>query len=691
MAALQLDTPVQYIKGVGPTRASQLAQLGIQTVEELLRYFPRRFDLRKQTQPINTLMGDEDAATIAGEVLGVKEQRFGKRPYFQCTISDGTGWAELKWFHGSYLKDQIRPGIYLAVSGKVGTYREAIQMVNPRHQILWEPAVAHLDHDEMLPVYPAGAKLSSGVIAAIIKRALPEAVKLVQDYLPADHLSRRGLMSLNASVAAMHRPEDTDQWGQARRRLAYDECLLMQLGIAINRARSVSRPAYALPLSDRIDARIRARFPFTLTDAQDRAISDIVGDLRRAHPANRLIQGDVGSGKTVVALYAALLTVANGRQVAIMAPTEILAQQHYKKITDYLDGSKVRTALLTGAVKGVDRQRLFNGLAEGTVDIVVGTHALIGDDVEFRQLALVVVDEQHKFGVCQRRDFRGKGFAPHYLVMTATPIPRTLAMTVFGDLDVTTIDALPPGRGETRTQCIDEDHLNDAMAFVRQHLDAGQQAYFIYPLVNPSPDLELTAAQEAYETLSSGDLRGYRVGLIHGQLPQDAKSRVMDKFRRGEIDVLVASVVVEVGVDVPNANVMVIMHAERFGLAQLHQLRGRIGRGKDDAHCILVASPSNPIARQRLDVMVESNDGFRIAEEDLRIRGPGELFGTRQHGLPELKVADLVEDFELLRLARRDAFAIIAEDPMLSAPEHQRLRAEVIKLYAGRLNLLAGG
>ncbi len=690
MAPLHLDTPVQYIKGVGPTRASQLAQLGIETVEDLLGYFPRRFDLRKQTQPINTLAGNEDAATIAGEVLGVKEQRFGSRPFFQCTISDGTGWAELKWFHGSYLKDQIRPGIHLAVSGKVGTYREAIQMVNPRHQILWEPDNAHLDHDEMLPVYPAGGKLSSGVIASVIKRALPEAAGLIQDFLPADHLQQRGLMARGASVSAMHRPEDTEQWGQARRRLAYDECLLMQLGIAINRVRSVSRPAYALPNNARIDERIRARFPFTLTDAQDRAISEIVGDLQREHPANRLIQGDVGSGKTVVALYAALLAVANGRQVAIMAPTEILAQQHYQKITQYLAGSKVRTALLTGSVKGVERERLFNGLAEGTIDIAIGTHALLGDDVEFRQLALVVIDEQHKFGVCQRRDIRSKGYAPHYLVMTATPIPRTLAMTVFGDLDVTVIDGLPPGRGQTHTQCIDEKHLDEAMAFVRERLAAGQQAYFIYPLVNPSPDMELTAAQEAYEQLSAGEFADFRVGLIHGQLPQDTKARVMDKFRSGEIDVLVASVVVEVGVDVSNANLMVIMHAERFGLAQLHQLRGRIGRGQDDAHCILVASPSNPIARQRLDVMTETHDGFKIAEEDLRIRGPGEIFGTRQHGLPELKVADLAEDFELLRLARRDAFAIIADDPMLAEPAHQRLRAEVVKLYAGRLNLLAG-
>ena len=691
VGTLQLDTPVQYVKGVGPIRAAQLAELGIQTVEDLLMYFPRRFDLRRQVQPMRTLRGDEEAATVAGEVRQVEERRFGPRPWFQCMLDDGGGWVFAKWFHGGYLRDRIKPGIHLAVSGKVSVYREYLQFINPRFQIIWDPAGTNLSEDELLPVYPAGGKLTSGVIAQIIKKALPLAPELIPEWLGREHLSRRGLTDRPAAVVAMHRPEDKEQWSAARRRLAYDECLLMQVGIALTRLRDVSRPAHPLPDSELIDRRIRARFPFPLTEAQNRAVAEIAKDLARERPMNRLLQGDVGCGKTVVALYAALLAVANRKQAAIMAPTEILAAQHYHKTRTYLEGSKVRTAILVGGQAPAERRRVIDGLASGEIDIVVGTHALIGEQVRFSQLALVVVDEQHKFGVRQRSSIRGKGFAPHYLVMTATPIPRTLALTVFGDLDVSTIDALPPGRGKTTTRCVTPAKLREVLQYVRRKLTEGQQAYFIYPLVSPSPELELTAAQEAYEELASGELRGFRVGLIHGQMPPTQKEAVMRDFHAGKIQALVASVVVEVGVDVPAANVMTVMHAERFGLAQLHQLRGRIGRGAQDATCILVAEPHNPIARQRLTVLESTDDGFKIAEEDLRLRGPGEFFGTRQHGLPELKVADLVEDFELLRLGRRDAFAIVADDPGLNAPHNQQLRSQVIKAYGGRLELLSGG
>ena len=690
MATLSLDTSVQYVKGVGPARAAQLAQLGVRTVEDLLTYFPRRFDLRRQVQPINSLRGTEEAATVAGEVIEVDERRFGPRPYFQAMLDDGTGWVFVKWFHGGYLRDHIRPGIQIAVNGKVGVYKEYLQFINPRHQIIYDPEGADLSQDELLPVYPAGAGLSSGVIGLIIKKVLPQAGGLITEMLGQDFRSKRGLMERGAAVAAMHRPEDKDQWGSARRRLAYDECLLMQLGVALIRMREISRPAHPLPCTAEIDRRIRARFPFELTGAQDKAVAEIAADLARQRPMNRLLQGDVGSGKTVVALYAALLAVANRKQAAIMAPTEILASQHYRKIDDYLAASRVRTALLVGGQSPSQRQKILDALAGGQIDIVVGTHALITEDVRFSQLALVVVDEQHKFGVRQRTSIRGKGFAPHYLVMTATPIPRTLAITVFGDLDVSVIDALPPGRGHTLTRCLGQDKLPEVMKFIHGRLAAGQQAYFIYPLVSPSPQLELTAAQEAFKELSAGPLKAFGIGLIHGQMPARQKEAAMRDFHAGKVKVLVASVVVEVGVDVPGANVMVVMHAERFGLAQLHQLRGRIGRSAQDAVCVLVASPGNPIARRRLEVLAQTSDGFKIAEEDLRLRGPGEFFGTRQHGLPELKLVDLIGDFELLRLARRDAFAIVAEDAHLDLPHHQQLRKEIIKAYGGKLGLLTG-
>ena len=688
---LHLDTPVQYVKGVGPIRAEQLAELGIGTVEDLLTYYPRRFDLRKQAQPIGTLRGDEPTATVAGEVSEVRERPVGKRPFFQCRLTDETGSVVLRWFHGGYLRDRLKPGIYLAVSGRVSVYRGQVQLINPRHQVIWQPEATDLSADELLPVYPASAKLSSGHIGKIVQTVLPLAESLIERWFPQEYLERRGLMSRPAAVAAMHRPEDKVHWAEARRRLAYDECLLMQVGIALMRMRQVSRPAHPLPNSEKIDAHIRARFGFKLTAAQDRAVREIAADLARDRPMNRLLQGDVGSGKTVVALYASLLAVANRKQAAIMAPTEILAAQHYEKIQAYLAGSRVRTAMLVGGQRAPERRAILDGLTAGEIDLVVGTHALIGEGVRFARLALVVVDEQHKFGVRQRSTIRQKGYAPHYLVMTATPIPRTLALTVFGDLDVSVIDALPPGRGRTFTRCVSQKQLDEVWSVAADLLEAGQQAYFIYPLVNPSPELQLTAAEEAYEQLAAGPLGRFGVALVHGQMPPAEKEAVMRDFHAGKVRVLVASVVVEVGVDVPGANVMVVMHAERFGLAQLHQLRGRIGRSSRDAVCILVASPGNPVAKRRLEVLEQTTDGFRIAEEDLRIRGPGEFFGTRQHGLPELKVADLIEDFELLRAARRDAQAIVGQDPGLNAPHHQKLRRQVLRAYAGRLDLLAGG
>jgi ATP-dependent DNA helicase RecG len=690
VAQLKLDTPIQYVPGVGPTRAAQLAELGVSTVEELLTYYPRRFDLRKQAQPIGSLRGDEPSVTVAGVVRDVEERTSGRLPFLQCCIEDDSGWVFVKWFHGGYLRERIKPGVTIAVSGKVSVYKEYPQFINPRHQIIYDPQSTNLDEDELLPVYPAGGKLTSGNIAYIIKRVLPQAVDLLPRLLDREYLSQRALMERPAAVAAMHRPEDREQWGQARRRLAYDECLLMQLAIAMTRMKEVSRPAHPIPASPEIDRRIRSRFPFALTPAQDAAVSEIAVDLGRRRPMNRLLQGDVGSGKTVVAVYAALLAVANRKQAAIMAPTEILATQHFQKIQNYLAGSRVRTAMLVGSQSAAERAEILQKLEQGEIDIVVGTHALLGEGVRFSQLALVVVDEQHKFGVRQRSGMRGKGFAPHYLVMTATPIPRTLAMTLFGDLDVSVISSLPPGRGKTFTRCMGHEQMEEVLSLVASRLREGQQAYFIYPLVNPSPQLALKAAGEAHTELAKGELAEFGVGMIHGQMPAAQKDKVMRQFHAGQIKVLVASVVVEVGLDVPAANVMVVMHAERFGLAQLHQLRGRIGRSSADALCLLVASPNNPVAKRRLEVLEETSDGFRIAEEDLRIRGPGEIFSTRQHGLPELKVADLIEDFELLRLARRDAFQIVMEDPHLDAPHHQQLRAELLKLYGARLDLLAG-
>ncbi len=685
MADLQLDTPVRFIRGVGPRRAQQLAGLGIETVEDLLTYYPRRFDLRRRAQPIGTLEDGQENATAAGTVTAASFQRWGRRPYFSAEIEDGSGALAVKWFNGGYLQNRIKPGLVIAVSGKLVAYHGNLQMVNPVFQEIEKDAGADLDRDQMVPVYPAGCGLTSRIIGKIVREALPSCRRLLKRWFDRAYLAARDLMDLPAAVEAMHHPEDREQWRRARRRLAYNECLVLQVGMALTRSVRRAGQSYPLKTGLEVDRRIRARFPFALTAAQDRAVGEITADIARSTPMNRLLQGDVGSGKTVVALYAALAAVAAGRQAAIMAPTEILAGQHFAKCSDYLAVSRVDIALLVGGLPAGRKQAVLGGISSGDTDIVVGTHALLSSGVQFSSLALVVVDEQHKFGVAQRTELHGKGYAPHYLVMTATPIPRTLAMTVFGDLDVSTIDQLPPGRGDIHTSVVDGAAADEVLDFVEKRLDEGGRAFFVFPLVSPSDKLGLMSATEARDALAAGPLGRFGVGLVHGGMPAEKKHAAMRAFAAGDIRVLAASSVIEVGIDISTANVIVVMHAERFGLAQLHQLRGRVGRGAEESHCILVSDPRNPIARRRLQVLEETRDGFRVAEEDLRLRGPGEFFGTRQHGMPELKVADLAEDFSLLREAREDAFAIVEEDPYLAAPHHRRIKAELKKMYGDRL------
>jgi ATP-dependent DNA helicase RecG len=463
----------------------------------------------------------------------------------------------------------------------------------------------------------------------------------------------------------------------------------MELGVTLRkRLKTLNHSAEPLRCSEEIDRRIRKRFPFEMTSAQNRIIGEIVSDLSDTIPMHRLLQGDVGSGKTVLALYAALVAVANRKQVAMIAPTEILAEQHYESLRRYLADSRVRFCLLTGGTPTAERKKIIEGIANGKIGIAVGTHALLEEKIEFNDLGLAIVDEQHKFGVLQRAAVLAKGRTPHYMVMTATPIPRTLALTVFGDLDVSVLDEMPPGRRPVTTKAVPPDRREEAYAFIRRRLDAGEQAFFVYPLVEEDRSDDIKAATEESERLAVGPFDGYSVGLLHGQMPPHHKDDIMRRFREAGIQLLVATVVVEVGLDVPNATVMVIEHAERFGLAQLHQLRGRIGRGSKPGFCLLFADAATEEAKKRIEIMTRTSDGFRIAEEDLRIRGPGEFFGTRQHGLPPLKVANLIEDVDMLLLARRDAAGILKNDPKLSDPKHAPLREALHANFAEVIHLI---
>ncbi len=695
MSKLTLDSPVQFVRGVGPRRAEFLAKLGVHTVSDLLFHLPTRHERQPDACAIKELELGETCTVVAG-VASVRSRGGYRQSSIVLRLVDATGECTARWFNATWIQRKVSPGDTVRVSGKVGEYQGRAQLVNPALEVVGED-----DDDEdlacrgrLLPVYPATAGLTSSQIARYVSRALPLVLGEIDEWHDDAHLRRLNLARRRTSIERVHYPVRSEDPAIARRRLAYDELLLMQL--AIMRKRRLQRSSVrGLPIqnTDEIDRRIRKRFPFRLTAAQRNSIDEIAADLARPIPMNRLLQGDVGAGKTVVALYAALLAVAHKYQVAIMAPTEILAEQHARSIRRYLEGSRVRTELLIGGTRRALRADVIRRIGEGEIDIVIGTQALLERDIEFHSLGLVVIDEQHKFGVVQRATIRSKATQgrPHYLVMTATPIPRTLALTIFGDLDVSVIDALPPGRKTIQTRHIPPEATSDAWRFVRDRIAAGEQVFVVYPLVEESESLDVRAVTAEVDRLREELLPGCRVELLHGRMRPEEKDAVMRRFAEGAIDVLAATTVVEVGIDVPNATVMVVQNAERFGLSQLHQLRGRIGRGSKPGHCLLMAERPGETARSRLSVLTRTTDGFRIAEEDLLLRGPGDLMGGhRQHGF-DLKVADLISDVDLLMQARSHAAKLIAEDPNLTRPDHAVIRRELMRAMEGRFELIDVG
>jgi len=690
----KLSDSVQYLKGVGPKRAQLLAKLGIRTVGDALQFFPRKYVDRGNVVPIAQVVAGRDLA-VRARIVDMRSPRWGDR--LEALIADDTGEMRVIWFHARFLVKALHTGDEYLFYGRVGEYKRRLQLQHPKFERIAEDSDAE-PGGQILVEYPTTEGLQQASLVRMTEEALRAGLLLAKETLPQAMRERLHLANLCQALRMIHRPASMAEVKEARRRLVFGEFFLMELAVALRRRSALTlHNAPPIPCDDKVGKRIRARFPFAFTAAQNKAIAEIRADLARDRPMTRLLQGDVGCGKTAVALYAALATVAAGYQAAIMAPTEILAAQHYQNGEKYLVGSRVRWALLVGGLKASERKKVLRRIRRGEADIIIGTHALIQQDVTLARLGLVVVDEQHKFGVLQRAEAKWQTAAddpelePHYLVMTATPIPRTLALTVFGDLDISTIDEMPPGRTPVETWAVSPRERKKAYTFVRGQLAAGRQAFVVYPLVEESARLDLAAATEEAERLAKEVFPDFEVGLLHGRMKPEEKDAVMDRFRRGEVHVLVSTLVIEVGVDVPNATVMMIEHAERFGLAQLHQLRGRIGRGAAESTCLLLGNPKTEEASRRIACMAETTDGFRIAEEDLRLRGPGEFFGTRQHGMPELALGNVVEDYDLLRLARNEAFEWIKRDPDLSDPESRAIRRALVKRFRDTLRLIEVG
>jgi len=672
-----LDDEVRFVKGVGEALAQVLAKLNIYTVFDLLMHLPRRYEDRTHFRTLSQVVPGE-AVTVHGSIVAV--DNVSPRPKMTITkviIDDGTGTLELVWFNQPYLKDKFLKmrGQDIVAYGVVQQAPYHYQMQTPEWEPLTDsdPLAAH----RIVPVYPLTEGLPQSRLRRIMYNALQTYEPVLVDCLPAELRRRLNLMPFAEAVRNAHFPESMEHLERARRRLIFEEFYLLQLHIA---QRKIAETTGAPGIRFRIDKEVLWRklheiVPFDLTNAQRRVIEEIWSDMAREYPMNRLLQGDVGSGKTIVAAAAILACVENGYQAAVMVPTEILAEQHFIVLSRLFRKLGIIVDLAVGSLTQRGKKSVRERIATGITQVAVGTHALIQEGVEFRKLGLVIIDEQHRFGVLQRAALREKGENPDVLVMTATPIPRTLTMTLYGDLDLSIIDELPPGRRPVKTHRKRAHQRAQVYEAVRKLIQQGQQAYVVCPLITESEKLQVKAAEELAKHLQEEVFPELRVGLLHGQMKPMEKEEIMERFRAGEIDILVSTTVIEVGVDVPNASVMVIEDAERFGLAQLHQLRGRVGRGAHQSYCILISDSNGEDANRRLDVLVRTNDGFVIAEEDLRLRGPGEIYGTRQSGVPSLRVADILRDAELLELARQEAFNTVRADPELKQPQHRLLQS----------------
>ncbi len=685
--AERLKKPVQFLKGVGPRLAPLLDRLDLRTARDVLFFFPRSYEDLTRITSIGEIDGTGQVCVCATVEEVELRELAGGRSVLGVLLRDDTAPIRAIWFNQPFMRQKLVRGQRVMLSGMPKRRGLCWELSHPRVVTLGEheqPA-----RGEMLAVYSSTEGLSQSRLRHIVRHLIDEFADTMDEVFPSSFLVEHDLLPIGAALRGIHMPTDPQDVVRARRRFVYQELLVLQLALALRRWHlQRSNLAPALPATTKVNARIRRLFPFDLTADQQRAIEEIAADMGRPVPMNRLLQGEVGSGKTVVAEYAMLLAVAHGYQAVLMAPTEVLARQHLRTLNEDLSQSRVRIELLTGSLTGSQRGRLHESISAGEVDLLIGTQALLHEELSFPRLALVVIDEQHKFGVRQRAALKQAGADPHYLVMTATPIPRTVTMSLFGDLDVSTLRESPPGRQNVYTYLGSSDQRQQWWEFVRGKLHEGRQAYVIAPRVEDTESQEVSNVEELYERLANGPLEAFRVDLIHGRMSSAEKETVMDSFRRGWTQVLVATSVIEVGVDVPNATLMTIEDGERFGLAQLHQLRGRVRRGKFPGYVCVFATPATPAAQERLAAFSRCTDGFELAEIDFALRGPGDLFGTRQHGMPPLRVADLQRDCTILEEARHDALAMIsAEDAAFFQNAFEMLRRQVVRRYGEALDL----
>ena len=679
---------VRYLKGIGPKRAQSFEKCGICSVEDLLYYFPKRYEDRTNFTKISDLKR-EQFQTIQAKVLASGERRSFRRRGFSVTeaiVEDETASVACVWFNKPYLKQYLKPGTDLILYGKLDTYSGKLQLSNPDFEISSRENDESLNIGRIVPVYSAPEGIGQRSFRKLIKLAIDSYLARINDFLPYDVRARNGLLNLVKSIINIHFPESLLIQKQAYTRLAFEEFFLFQLPLALRKSKKKEKPGIAHDVEAKLLQDFLKSLDFSLTESQKKVMEEIKTDMAKPQAMQRLLQGDVGSGKTVVATAACVAAIQGGYQAAFMAPTEILAKQHYEKICRQLQALKlkkrhIKVGLLTGSIDKKEKDEILKLVKLGKIDFVIGTHALLEEDVKFDKLGLVVIDEQHKFGVGQRALLPQKGFNPDILIMTATPIPRTLAITMYGDLDVSVITELPPGRKPITTEWISSKKRDWLYSFIRQQVNSGRQAYVVYPLIEESYSLDLLSAKKMYEEFKEGVFKELKVGLVHGRMKEPEQDKVMSDFKDGRIQVLIATTVLEVGIDVSNASVMVIENADRFGLSQLHQLRGRIGRGSHDSFCILVSDENNFEAQARLEAMIKYSDGFRIAEEDLKIRGPGEYFGSRQHGLTSLRIADPLSQMQLLKRAREEAIKIVKDDGKLETRQNILLKEKLLQRF----------